>query len=119
MKRDFLDLRSLSRKELEDLLQLAAKLKSELKAGRQEPYLKGQSLAMIFEKPSLRTRVTFEVGISQLGGYPIYMTPTDIQLARRESVPDAARLAKRFVHRGLVEAYVAGRGRFLGGRDEE
>jgi ornithine carbamoyltransferase len=112
MKRDFLDLRSLSRKELESLLQLAAKLKSELKAGRQEPYLKGQSLAMIFEKPSLRTRVTFEVGISQLGGYPIYMTPTDIQLARRESVADIARnlgrwvdliMARTFSHATLIE----------------
>ena len=112
MKRDFLDLRSLTRKELEDLLELTAKLKSELKAGKQEPYLRGRSLAMIFEKPSLRTRVTFEVGISQLGGYPIYMTPTDIQLARRESVADIARnlgrwvdliMARTFSHATLVE----------------
>jgi len=112
MKRDFLDLRSLTRKELEDLLELTAKLKSELKAGKQEPYLRGRSLAMIFEKPSLRTRVTFEVGISQLGGYPIYMTPTDIQLARRESVADIARnlgrwvdliMARTFSHATLIE----------------
>ncbi len=112
MKRDFLDLQSLSRTELEELLQLSARLKRELKAGKQEPYLKGKSLAMIFEKPSLRTRVTFEVGISQLGGYPIYLTPTDIQLARRESVADIARnlgrwvdliMARTFSHATLVE----------------
>jgi ornithine carbamoyltransferase len=112
MKRDFLDLQSLSREELQNLLKLAARLKSELKAGKQQPYLKGKALAMIFEKPSLRTRVTFEVGISQLGGYPIYMTPTDIQLARRESVADIARnlgrwvdliMARTFAHTTLVE----------------
>ncbi|HUI28068.1 MAG TPA: ornithine carbamoyltransferase, partial [Candidatus Kryptonia bacterium] len=74
--------------------------------------LAGKSLAMIFEKPSLRTRVTFEVGMAQLGGYAIYLTPKDIQLGERESVADIARnldrwvdliMARTFSHATLIE----------------
>ena len=67
MKRDFLSLADFTRVELEEILHLAARLKSDLKGGKQTPLLAGKSLAMIFEKPSLRTRVTFEIGMSQLG----------------------------------------------------
>jgi ornithine carbamoyltransferase len=97
MKRDFLALDALTRAELDEILHLSAKLKRELKAGRREPLLAGKTLAMIFEKPSLRTRVTFEVGMTQLGGYAVYLTPTDIRLGERESVADIARNLERWV----------------------
>ncbi len=97
MKRDLLSLTDLQPEELQEVLALAGKLKRDLRAGVAEPVLRGKSLAMIFEKPSLRTRVTFEVGMTQLGGYPIYLTPTDIQLGQRESVPDIARNLERWV----------------------
>jgi len=112
MKRDFLSLADLTRTEIEEILHLAAILKRDLKAGTQPPRLAGRSLAMIFEKPSLRTRVTFEIGMTQLGGYPVYLTPTDIQLGQRESVADIARnldrwvdliMARTFSHATLVE----------------
>ena len=97
MKRDFLSLAALTRAELDAILALTATLKRDLKAGRRSPWLAGKSLAMLFEKPSLRTRVTFEVGMTQLGGFPVYLTPTDIQLGQRESVADIARNLDRWV----------------------
>ena len=112
MKRDFLSLADLSRAELDEILHLAAGLKRDLKANKQTPRLAGKSLAMIFEKPSLRTRVTFEVGMTQLGGHPVYLTPKDIQLGQRESVADIARnlerwvdliMARTFEHATLIE----------------
>jgi len=112
MKRDFLSLGDLQRAEIDEILHLSATLKRDLKAGRPSPLLGGKSLAMIFEKPSLRTRVTFEVGMSQLGGHPIYLTPKDIQLGERESVADIARnlerwvdliMARTFAHATLLE----------------
>jgi ornithine carbamoyltransferase len=112
MKRDFLELMALSRSELEEILQLSARLKRELKAGTRTPLLAGKTLAMIFEKPSLRTRVTFEVGMTQLGGYAVYLTPSDIRIGERESVADIARnlerwvdfiMARTFRHQTLVD----------------
>jgi ornithine carbamoyltransferase len=112
MKRDFLSLGDLQRVEIDEILHLSATLKRDLKAGKQPPLLSGKSLAMIFEKPSLRTRVTFEVGMSQLGGHPVYLTPKDIQLGERESVADIARnlerwvdliMARTFAHTTLLE----------------
>jgi len=112
MKRDFLSLTDFTRSELEEVLDLTARLKRDLKNGTRLPLLGGKSLAMIFEKPSLRTRVTFEVGMSQLGGYAVYLTPKDIQLGQRESVADIARnlerwvdliMARTFAHTTLVD----------------
>jgi ornithine carbamoyltransferase len=112
MKRDFLALDALTRAELDEILHLSARLKRELKGGRREPLLAGKTLAMIFEKPSLRTRVTFEVGMTQLGGFAVYLTPSDIRLGERESVADIARNLERWVdfimartnaHQTLVE----------------
>lgn len=91
MKRDFLDLSSLNAGELEGLLGLAARLKIETKSGVEHPYLRGKTLAMIFQKPSLRTRITFETGMAQLGGHAIYLAPQDIGIGERESVKDVAR----------------------------
>jgi ornithine carbamoyltransferase len=97
MKRDFLTLDALTRSELDEILHLSARLKRDLKAGQRSPLLAGKTLATIFEKPSLRTRVTFEVGMTQLGGYAVYLTPTDIRLGERESVADIARNLERWV----------------------
>jgi ornithine carbamoyltransferase len=105
MKRDFLSLNDLTRVELEQVLELAARLKRDLKAGTRQPLLAGKSLAMIFEKPSLRTRVTFEVGMSQLGGLAVYLTPKDIQLGERESVADIARNLERWVDLIMARTY--------------
>lgn len=100
MKRDLLSLFDLSREEIEKLLVRTADLKLKLKAGQREETLKGKTLAMIFEKPSSRTRISFEVGMYQLGGYALFLAQ-DIQLGIRESIPDMARLLSRYVD-GIV-----------------
>ena len=112
MKRDLLELSSLTRAELETIFGEAARMKADLRAGRSERPLVGRTLVMIFEKPSLRTRVTFETGIKQLGGASVYLAPDDIRLGERETVGDIARnlsrwvdliVARTFSHRSLVE----------------
>jgi ornithine carbamoyltransferase len=105
MKRDFLDLSSLSAAELRGLLQLAIRLKSELKNGMEHPYLRGRTLAMIFQKPSLRTRLTFETGMAQLGGHAIYLAPHDIGIGERESVKDVARNLSRWVDLIMIRTF--------------
>ncbi len=97
MKRDFLALADFATAELIEILDLGAQLKRELKSGQRTTLLAGKTLAMIFEKPSLRTRVTFQVGMTQLGGYAVYLTPADIRLGERESVADIARNLDRLV----------------------
>ncbi len=105
MKRDFIDMRSLSAAELNGLLGLAARLKSELKNGLEHPYLRGKTLAMIFQKPSLRTRITFETGMAQLGGHAIYLAPQDIGIGERESVKDVARNLSRWVDLIMIRTF--------------
>jgi len=95
--RDFLSVDDLSPEELRHVLDVATDLKRRSKAGDRPPLLAGRVLAMIFEKPSLRTRVTFETGMWELGGHAIYLAPQDIQLGARESVPDVARNLERWV----------------------
>jgi len=98
MKRDFLSFSDWSSEELWDLLELAAHLKRELRAGiLQDHILRGKTLAMVFQKPSLRTRVSFEVGMKQLGGYALYLGPEDIKLGQRETVEDVALNLSRYV----------------------
>jgi ornithine carbamoyltransferase len=97
MKRDVLRIRDLGRDEVDAILALAGRLKTKLRAGRPHPLLAGRTLAMIFEKPSLRTRVTFEVGMGQLGGSAIHLAPGDIKLGERESAGDIARNLERWV----------------------
>ena len=87
----------LSPEEVWDLLRLAASLKNERLSGGNKPALAGKTLGMIFQKPSLRTRVSFEVGMSHLGGRALYLSPQEIQLGQRESVADVARVLSRFV----------------------
>jgi ornithine carbamoyltransferase len=96
-KQDFLSLSDLSAPELSDLLALAIRLKQEWKAGGNEPILKNKTLGMIFTKPSLRTRCSFEVGMRHLGGHAMYIAPDEIQLGKRESIPDVARVISRYV----------------------
>jgi ornithine carbamoyltransferase len=93
-----LSVTDLSRSEVEELFRLAAEGKAQLKAGRTSGALAGRSLALVFEKPSLRTRVTFEVGMTQLGGAAVYLTAQDIGLGTRESVADVARNLGRWVN---------------------
>ena len=97
MKRDVLRIRDLGRDEADAILTLAGRLKTKLRAGRPHPLLAGRTLAMIFEKPTLRTRVTFEVGMGQLGGSAIHLAPGDIKLGERESPGDIARNLERWV----------------------
>ncbi|RMF21809.1 MAG: ornithine carbamoyltransferase, partial [Deltaproteobacteria bacterium] len=112
MKRDLISIADLAREEIDHLFEVAARLKADLEAGRKHDWLPGKTLAMIFEKPSLRTRVTFETGMNQLGGVAIYLGPADILLGRRESVPDIGKnlslwvdiiMARTYLHRSVVE----------------
>jgi len=94
-------IRDLSLEEARGLVFRAAELKAELKAGGHEQPLAGKSVALIFDKPSTRTRVSFEVGINQLGGNTLFMTSKDSQLGRDEPLKDTARVMSRYVD-GLV-----------------
>ncbi len=97
MTKDLLSIKDLTAAEIDELCVLAADLKERQRKGIDHPLLKGKSLAMIFEKPSLRTRVTFEVGMAQLGGRAIYLAPGDIRLGEREGAEDVARNLERWV----------------------
>ena len=97
MHKDFLTLANYTPAELQALIDRAVALKAEQKAGGNPPLLKNKVLGMIFQKPSLRTRVSFEVGMLQLGGEVLYLSPDEIQLGKRESVPDVARVLARYV----------------------
>ena len=93
----FLSLADLTPAELTDLLRLATELKTEWKAGGNRPLLKNKTLGMIFQKPSLRTRVSFDMAMLHLGGHALYLSPMEIRLGERESVPDVARVLSRYV----------------------
>ena len=97
MNKNFLSVADLSRERIFKLFALAADLKQRWKSGRRGAPLAGRSMALIFEKQSLRTRVTFEVGIVQLGGRAVYLSGHEIGLGTRESVPDVARNLSRWV----------------------
>lgn len=101
MTRHFLSLADFSRDELSGFLQRAIRLKEATLSGKRNASLEGKILGLIFEKPSLRTRVTFEVGMRQLGGDSIYLSAQEVQLGVRESVADVARNLERWVH-GIV-----------------
>lgn len=97
MKRDFLTMFDLEANEIHQIFDLSRRLKESQKKGIEHKVLNDRTLAMVFEKPSLRTRVTFETGMTQLGGHAIYLAPADIQLGKRETVPDAAKNLSRWV----------------------
>ncbi len=95
--KDIVCIFDLSRSEIEEILSLAGELKDKLKRKEKFTPLAGKTLAMIFEKQSLRTRVTFETGMTQLGGHAVFLTPNDINMGVRESVADTARNLERIV----------------------
>ena len=95
--KNFLNIADLTSDQLLSLLELAHKLKAEWKQGGNKPILKGKSLALVFQKPSLRTRVSFEMGMVHLGGYAFYLGPAEIKMGGRESVPDVARVLSGYV----------------------
>src|SRR5450756_2286846 len=100
---DFLSLRDFTPTQIHHLLELAADIKA--RPAEFSTALKGQTLAMIFEKPSLRTRVTFDVGIQQLGGHPLYLSPAEISLGKRESVYDVAKNLERMVQGVMIRTF--------------
>ncbi len=100
---DFLTIRDFSPQDIHDLLDLARAIKDE--PGAYAASLKGKTLAMIFEKPSLRTRVTFDVGIQQLGGFSLYLSPAEINLGKRESVYDVAKNLERMVQGIMIRTF--------------
>jgi ornithine carbamoyltransferase len=88
----FLSIADLTPDQLYNLLESGLRLKQEWQAGGNKPLLQGKSLALLFQKPSLRTRVSFEMGMVHLGGYAFYLSPNEVKMGGRESVPDVARV---------------------------
>ena len=104
MARHFLTGEELSREELNALLDRAAELKAGRGEGVGSDALAGRSIALVFERPSTRTRVSFEVGVAELGGTPVVLRGDELQLSRGESMGDTARVLSRFVHGIVVRA---------------
>jgi ornithine carbamoyltransferase len=96
--KDFLTLAELTPSDLEQVLDLAARLKAGRKSALGADALKGKTVALIFEKPSTRTRVSFQVAISELGGHPLSLGSNEMQLGRGETVEDTAKVLSRYVH---------------------
>jgi ornithine carbamoyltransferase len=103
--RDLLSVYDLSNQEVNEIMMLAKKLKQELKEGREHHLLKGKTLGMIFEKSSTRTRVSFEVGMWQLGGQALFLSSRDLQIGRGEPVKDTARVLSRFLDGIMIRTY--------------
>ena len=109
---DFIAIADHSSAEIRGLIEDALRLKAEWSKGGNKPILKGKALAMVFQKPSLRTRVSFEMGMQHLGGHALYIGPQEIGLGQRESIADVARvldgyvdgiMARVFAHRHVIE----------------
>jgi ornithine carbamoyltransferase len=105
MKRDLLTIADLSREEIVTLLARARELKALHQRGVEHTPLTGKILALIFDKPSTRTRVSFEAGMAQLGGSSIYLAPGQTQMARNEPIPDTARVLSRYVDGVVVRTF--------------
>lgn len=95
----------LTSEEIIDILNLADQLKYELKHGIPHPHLKGKTLGMIFQKASTRTRVSFETGMYQLGGYPLFLSSNDLQIGRGEPVQDTARVLSRYLDGIMIRTF--------------
>jgi len=106
--KDLLTGDEISSKEFLKLIDFSIKLKKQNKTGKEKPLLKNKTLAMIFEKPSTRTRVSFEVGILQLGGHAINLPLQQMQHSRGESAKDTAKTLSRYVDVIVVRAYEHG-----------
>jgi ornithine carbamoyltransferase len=103
--RHFLTLRDFSKEEILEIISLAKKIKEETKRKEFKPYMTGKFLGMIFEKSSTRTRVSFEVGIRQLGGTALFLSSHDIQLGRGEPLKDTARVLSRMVDMVMIRTF--------------
>ncbi len=93
------------KEELDEILRRAVEMKKKYQTGDTSKGLKDKSLAMIFEKPSTRTRISFEVGMTQLGGHSLYLSPKDLQLGRGETIADTARVLSRYVDGIMYRAF--------------
>jgi len=112
MKKDFITITDYSSQDIQKMLDLAVQLKTEHQTGGNKPILKGKVLGMIFQKPSLRTRVSFDMAMRHLGGDALYLSPNEIGLGKRESIADIARvmagyvevvMARVFAHEHVLE----------------
>lgn len=103
--RDFLTLRDFTGQEISDMVDLGIELKAKLKAGIPTPILSGKTLGMIFQKSSTRTRVSFEVGMYQLGGQALFLSANDMQIGRGEPIQDTARVLARYVDGILIRTF--------------
>ena len=105
MKKDFLTLADYKKEELKGIIEMAVQLKDKRNNGVLEKYLENKKAALLFEKPSTRTRISFETGIVELGGYPVVLSSKDLQLSRGESVKDTAKIMSLFVDLIIIRAY--------------
>ena len=103
--KDFISLHDLTKEEIENLIDLSIKIKTDLKNGIQYKVLKNKTLGMIFSKSSTRTRVSFEVGMTQLGGYPLFLSANDIQLGRGETIYDTAKVLERYIDGIMIRTF--------------
>ena len=104
MKKDFLSILDITREELFEILSLAERLKRQKRAGVPHELLRGKTLAMIFEKSSTRTHISFEVGMNELGGHALFLNAKDLQIGRGEEIRDTARVASRYVSAVMIRA---------------
>jgi ornithine carbamoyltransferase len=105
MKKDFISILDITEDELHQILADAIQLKKLRQAGILPEVLKGKSLAMIFEKSSTRTHISFEVGMNELGGHALFLSTRDLQIGRGEEIRDTARVAARYVSAVMIRAY--------------
>ncbi|RUM65853.1 MAG: ornithine carbamoyltransferase [Sulfurospirillum sp.] len=103
--RHFLTLKDYTKKEIKEIIKLGFKIKKKLKKGKKRPYLKKQTLAMIFEKSSTRTRMSFEIGMYQLGGHAVFLSSNDSQLGRGEPMKDTARVISRMADMVMIRTF--------------
>lgn len=103
--RHFLTLKDYSKEEILEIIDLAIKIKKQMKKGKFKPYMEDKTLGMIFEKSSTRTRVSFEVGIHQLGGKGLFLSSNDLQLGRGEPMKDTARVISRMVDMVMIRTF--------------
>ncbi len=103
--RHFLSLADYTQDELLDMLNLAIDLKQAWKQGGNEPLLRGKTLAMVFQKPSLRTRVSFDMAMRHLGGDALYLSPNEIGLGKREAISDISRVLSRYVEAVMARVF--------------
>ena len=96
MLKHFISIADYSRDEIENIFSLTKDLKEKTKKGEEHHLCKGKTMSLIFAKPSARTRISFETGMYQLGGYALYLSPNDIGIGKRESVADISRVISRY-----------------------